>query len=109
MRTDVAQLQLRFDADVHGVSDLNDAQILDFPAGLAPAFLLPSRSPLRDTVDRIRRVAQYLRCLSGNDGCFGHQQRVMQGVELRRVIRTIRVVKAIPQLLELTVAIDSDA
>src|SRR3569833_134223 len=58
--SDVGQFQLRLDVGVHGIGSLDDAEVLDLPIGLAPAFFLPARRPLRHAVECIGRVAEYL-------------------------------------------------
>src|SRR5690348_6127269 len=104
----MVELDLGRNAGVYGVGFLNDAQILDLTTGLTPTPRLPAMGPLGNAVDGVDGVAKDTRAAAGGYVRLGHEQRMIQSIELRRVVGAIRVIKPIPQLDELTVAVNDD-
>jgi len=101
-------LATELDAAVHGVGGLDDAQILISPS-LYAAFLLSAAAHF-DT-QLIAYVESQRIWTDSPAAILFRPIRKAPGarVEFRRVICAVRVVKAIPQLRELAVAIDDDA
>src|SRR6185437_1024715 len=105
----MGELNLRGNTRVYSVRILDDAQILYLTTGLAPSSSLPALGPLGNAVDGVDGVAKDLHAATGHDVGFCHLQRVMQCIELCRVVGSIGIVKPIPQLDELPVAINNDS
>ena len=106
--TDMVELYLWRDASVHSVGLLNDAQILDLTTGLSPTPGLPAMSPLGNAVDGVDGIAKKPRAEARRDVGLGHEQRMMQSIELRGIVGAVRIIEAVPELYELAVPVNDD-